>query len=200
MIEENKNLEEKKATESRILKKVLNILDKILFFLLLSIIVFSTFILLQSKITGRSPSINGYKLYVVDSGSMTPTLKVGTLIVVKESQDTEINIGDIITYHGADTSVVTHRVLEIDTENGTWFITKGDANETEDPMPVESNKLIGKVTFSIPYVGFILQLVRSKFGIIGIIILVLIAIITQYIKPKNDQKQNTNDEEVEPKK
>jgi len=164
------------------INKLLKIIDKVVFTILLIIMFAMIFLLLKSRITGKEPSINGHKMYVVDSGSMTPTLKIGSLIFVKEVEPLEIKIGDTITYRGADTSIVTHRVTNIEDNNGLKFITKGDANETEDPMPVEANRLVGKVVFSIVYLGFVLEFLKSKSGLILVSIIILVWIITQGLK------------------
>lgn len=87
--------------------------------------------------------------YVVLSASMEPTLRTGSLAYI-DSQ-TEIEKGDIITYLLQDGSAVTHRIVRIENQN---FITKGDANKSEDISPVTKNMVIGKYIFSIPYLGF----------------------------------------------
>lgn len=197
MINETNEVNEVKV----VAKKLLKIIDKLVFIILLVIIFAMIFLLLNSKITGTEPSINGYKMYVVDSGSMTPTLKIGSLIFVKELKPLEIKIGDTITYRGADASVVTHRVTNIESNNGLRFITKGDANETEDPMPVESNRLVGKVVFSIAYLGFTLEFLKSKTGLILVSIIILVWIIAQsFTKHKGKVNADNKDEELESEK
>ena len=57
--------------------------------------------------------------------------------------------GDIITFHNGDT-VVTHRVVKKEKD---IFITKGDANKTEDPVPAEASQIIGRVVFHLPYLA-----------------------------------------------
>lgn len=197
MINETNEVNEVKV----VAKKLLKIIDKLVFIILLVIIFAMIFLLLNSKITGTEPSINGYKMYVVDSGSMTPTLKIGSLIFVKESEPLVIKIGDVITYRGADASIVTHRVTNIESNNGLRFVTKGDANETEDPMPVESNRLVGKVVFSIAYLGFALKFLKSKTGLILVSIIILVWIIAQsFTKHKGKVNADNKDEEVESEK
>lgn len=95
----------------------------------------------------------GFTSYVVLSGSMTPELNIGDLVYVKECDD--IKVGDYITFYINDKkNIVTHEVIEIDTDH--CYITKGIANETADINPVQENDVIGKVYFSIPYLGYVL--------------------------------------------
>ena len=174
-------------------KKVIGNILFIIFMIVMIILILTT---IQTRIMGREPSLLGHRLYVVDSGSMSPTLKIGTLITVKEIGPKEIIDGDIITYRGSGDSVVTHRVMEVK-DGGATFITKGDANETEDPMPLDSGKLIGKVVFSIPYIGLLLKLLQTKAGLIGIVILILVGIIIQTFVTKKgkDKVDNKGGEE-----
>ena len=92
------------------------------------------------KLNGQTPSLFGYQMYVVETGSMIPTLPIGSSIVVRElgPEDT-LRVGDVITYNHGD-AAVTHRVVEVVTgEDGvTRYHTKGDNPENSvDPWMVE---------------------------------------------------------------
>jgi len=138
--------------------KPLIILSNILFAIFMLVMVFLIFITAQSRLTGMEPSLFGNRLYVVDSGSMEPALRINSLIIVNERTPDQIEMGDILTYYGADSRTrVTHRVVEIG-PNNEYFITQGDANNTEDAMPVERENVIGTVALSIPYVGYAFRL------------------------------------------
>ena len=43
-------------------------------------------------------------------------------------------------------------------------MTKGDANEKEDPNPVSYDQLRGQVVYSIPYLGWIAGLLSETTG------------------------------------
>ncbi|MEM3139573.1 MAG: signal peptidase I [Archaeoglobaceae archaeon] len=89
---------------------------------------------------------------VIGSGSMSPSIETGDVIIVLKTNPDNLNIGDVIQYM-ADGYTVTHRIIDVyDTENGRFFITKGDANEIPDD-PVSADRVIGKVVFVIPKVG-----------------------------------------------
>jgi len=92
-------------------------------------------------------------LAVVTSWSMEPTLHVGDLIVVSGREPPRV--GDIIVYAKPTGELIVHRLVEIRKGvQGTFFITKGDANPHVDP-PVDPNKVKGKVILVIPYLGAI---------------------------------------------
>src|SRR5690554_624427 len=145
------------------------ILSNILFALFMIPMAVLIFITAQSKLTGKEPTLFNHRVYVVDSGSMSPTIKLDSMIIVKEMKVNEISTGDIITYYGHDrSSRVTHRVVDISSSENS-IITKGDANNANDPMPLDPSKLIGKVTFTIPFIGKVFRFLNTRLGL-GILI------------------------------
>ena len=99
------------------------------------------------------PGFFGTHVYAVASGSMEPEYKVGSLVFAKQSEPENIRPGDCITYTFGN-STVTHRVIAIDHEKKSC-ITKGDANEREDP-PVNFDRIVGVTdSFSLPVLGYL---------------------------------------------
>ena len=97
------------------------------------------------------PTLLGYEVYNVTSGSMEPALPVGSVIYVQPADPATIQAGDIIAYH-SDSTVITHRVVENRFVEGE-FVTKGDANEREDFINTRYADLVGMVKYHIPYLG-----------------------------------------------
>lgn len=114
------------------------------------------------------PKLFGYQVYGILSGSMEPTYPVGSVVYVKECPPEDIVVGDPITFKmsAASNVVATHRVVEINQEEQS-FITKGDNNEHRDASPVEFGRLIGKVMFCLPMLGYIARFTTSTTGIIA---------------------------------
>lgn len=81
---------------------------------------------------------------------------------VKTIDPAEVNTGDIIAFEGGD-SVIMHRVQENKVVEGS-FVTKGDANDSEDLAEVPYDRLIGIVVRHIPILGQILTLFGTSFG------------------------------------
>ncbi len=106
--------------------------------------------------------VMGLQAFNVESGSMAPAYSVNTLVLVKEVDAAQIEEGDVITYVlNSDGVLVTHRVIDVDKENQT-FITKGDANNTQDPSPVLWGNMVGKVVFSLPKLGAPIQALTAE--------------------------------------
>src|SRR3954471_10758595 len=59
------------------------------------------------------PRLAGATPYVIETGSMRPSMPPGTLVVVKPAQVGEIRAGDVMTYQvkSGESTVVTHRVV-----------------------------------------------------------------------------------------
>ncbi len=138
-------------------KKILRIVRKVFFWL---IIVFLAALLISFvviKINDGMPTMFGYSIQRVSSGSMEPELQVGDLIFSKDVKSPdEINVGDIVTFKGDadfDFKKVTHRVIEVPAaKNGErFFITKGDANKADDgeiPFSAIQSKMRSKLDFA----------------------------------------------------
>lgn len=130
------------------------------------------------------PFKNNYKLYTVMSGSMEPTIHVGSLIISKPQKSYKIN--DIITYlpasakNKADTR--THRIVKIEEKNGRNFAqTKGDANNITDNELIPSERIIGKYRFGIPILGYIIGYAKTIPGLVIVIIVPATIIIYQEV-------------------
>jgi signal peptidase len=150
------------------------IFGNLLFALLLLIAALLVISLLSVKISGGPPAVAGHHLYIVLSGSMSPAFDAGSLVFVKPTPAGDIQEGDIITYRGLGDSekLISHRVVEINLGNdGPNFTTKGDANEVIDPNPVLAKNLVGKVTLAIPYLGYCLEFIQTKQGLLLLIIM-----------------------------
>lgn len=115
------------------------------------------------------------KPYVVLSGSMEPLIHTGSLVWINQS-DTDVQVGDIVAYSLENNQAVTHRIVE---ETNGMYVTKGDANETEDLSLVSQEQIIGKYKFTIPYVGYVITTVRSNpIYLIPVVCLILIILIS----------------------
>jgi len=116
----------------------------------------------------------------VTGTSMAPVLKEGDLIQYEKISPFEVEVGDIIVYRippllqkSSDcSSIVAHRVVEIrGTTAGLYYHTKGDNNPAQDPWSVEYGDVIGKVSQRISYLGFPLLFLKSRSGLILIVIM-----------------------------
>ena len=136
-------------------------LMKILSYLFLLIVVALGLLLLVSFV----PVPGNFEVKIVQSGSMEPTIKTGSLVIVKPSE--VYSVGDVIMF-GRDTKTqlpTTHRIVADEVRSGVfYYTTKGDANEDPDPQQVAQSEVIGKVLFSIPYLGYVLDFAKKPLG------------------------------------
>jgi len=129
------------------------------------------------------PIPGNYKVLVVQSGSMEPVIKTGGIIVLKPQAD--YKAGEIITFRekAGSNVTITHRVVEVKNENNqVRYITKGDANNAADPNGISKNQIVGKVLFSLPYVGYAVDTAKKPYGFLAIIIIPAAIIIFDEIK------------------
>lgn len=132
------------------------------------------------------PMILGYTPRVVKSGSMEPAIKTGAVAYNNTHAKVEdVKIGDIIVFQIEDT-YVTHRVIAINDDN--TFTTKGDANQNEDLAPVSYSSFRGKTAFSIPYLGYALNVVQTKIGIFTLVLVTGLNIL-YFIFSEDDKKE-----------
>jgi signal peptidase len=129
--------------------------------------------------------LGGYQSFLVQSGSMEPAIMTGDIIVIQKQNG--YNKNDVITFRADTDRIVTHRIMSQDIKNGkTLFITKGDANRSEDNDVVEQENVMGKVTLVIPKLGYFIAFSKSPFGFALLIVFPATAlIIDQLLKMIN---------------
>lgn len=97
-----------------------------------------------------------YYAVTIGSSSMTPTIKVGDVVIVKKLKKNEldrIKKGDILVYRH-DGKLIVHRLVEIRKLNSQdYYITKGDNNLTNDSYTVSKDDIVGVKILKIPYIG-----------------------------------------------
>jgi len=125
-----------------------------------------------------------WKLMAVQSGSMEPAIKTGSLVMIKKADDYQKE--EVITYQNEQDSRVTatHRIVEI--KDGQ-FITKGDANNAVDTTAVPKNLILGKVTLVIPLLGYLISFIKTLPGLIILIIVPsTIIVYSEILNIKNE--------------
>jgi signal peptidase I len=124
-------------------------------------------VVVSSKAAGGEPEIFGKQIKTVLSGSMEPGIQTGSIIAVKPGGDmTRFKKGDVITFKQEENMLVTHRIAEvIKSGDHVMYKTKGDNNDAADLEPVLSENVVGEYTgFTIPYLGYFMNIMNSKNG------------------------------------
>lgn len=128
------------------------------------------------------PRLWGWEPLIVMSGSMEPTIPTGSVLFTNTGRR-EPTTDDIITYHlesGEEKAakLVTHRVVRLENRSeGIVYITKGDANQQEDFVPVRENQITGVYVFHVPKVGWFMSKFDRKLLITAAFWLLLLNIL-----------------------
>lgn len=178
------------------MKKIFDIFATVI----MALVIVFAFLLAGVRIFGLTP-------YTVLSGSMEPSYHVGSLIYVRQIDPDELRVGDPVTYMIEGGTVVTHRIVEVITDDNDptslSFRTKGDNNDTPDGDPISANNVIGKPVFTVPLIGYVAVFVQNPPGsyfVIGILAALLILafmpdILNKLLGPTEDGK--AEDEKTE---
>jgi len=107
----------------------------------------------------------GFKPVAVYSGSMRPTLGVGSLAVDRVVPASTVRVGDVITFNDPYTRgrLITHRVVQVvPTKQGLAYRTKGDFNAARDPWAIRLTNNVGRVAFDVPLAGYVLYYAHTR--------------------------------------
>ena len=168
----------------KVLFKILKGIVTVFLLVVLLIVIFQ-------KITNNQLTIGNVYVFQVASKSMTPEYKVGDLIIVKKENP--------VTYLGKESNlrglVITHRIIETNKENDKYtFITKGIANDNEDPMITEDD-IYGKVIYRTILFSFVGRLMTNI--VVYYLLFISVAIAFSYevvssfiIKKDEDNEEN----------
>lgn len=168
------------------------IIKIIIYIILIPIIIFNFTLIIKALINpNETPDFFGYKNFIIVSGSMEPTIMTGDAIFVKEVPEDQIHTNDIISFSQSGT-IITHRIIEINTENGIKkYRTKGDNNNSQDRESITYNQIEGKYQFKISHFGTISEILKNKYTLI---ILILILIINFWYVTRLNKKRNRRKE------
>ena len=168
-----------------------------------SIVTVLTFLCIVIAAIFILPKAFGFTPYIVESGSMEPTIHTGAIAFIN-TKDLDVAAGDVITYRiGTEekSKLVTHRIVR---EDGDAYITKGDANDIEDMAPVSQEQIVGTYAYSIPKVGFVMaKLGHKQLSVIAVWIILLnlcSLVMARYIENDGDEgedESNSNSETSE---
>jgi signal peptidase len=179
------------------------------------------FVALVGGFTVITRAVSGTNLPIaaVESGSMEPTIPTGSLIFIQKVSGADLvaganPVGDVVVFYWPNTQITdywirtiynpapwSHRAIAKEEINGTYYVlTKGDANQYPDQNPnyvntwVPEGRIIGRIVWSIPYVGYLFLWSNNPFVVAAILIILLIIIIVTMATGKESTK--TDDEKA----
>ncbi len=124
-------------------------------------------------------NLGGFMMFRVVTGSMEPTISVGSLIVTRQADIETIRLNDIICFRTQEAAIwgkiVTHRVVGVfeGIDGSPLLETKGDANLVMDGYLVNQGNFVGKVvwyTGDDSVLNSIFSFFTNKVGFLGCIV------------------------------
>ena len=165
--------------------RIIKLIKNIICWTLIAVLVFTLVVFFMSRINGSTPSVFGYSIFRVSSGSMEPELMVGDIILDKTVDNPEdLKVGDVITFKSSDYGdmLVTHKIIKAPyEENGKLMLqTKGIANEVED-KPISVDNVKGIMICKVDYLDTVYNVFLSPWGLLILIALIVIIFFDEII-------------------
>jgi signal peptidase len=115
------------------------------------------------------PSLFGYRSLTVVSGSMVPTLGVGSVVVDEVISPADVRPGDIVTFKDPlRPRQLTHRLQKMRVKGDTFYmVTMGDANDAPERWTVPRDGHIGRVVAHLPRLGYVRNALSSRYARLG---------------------------------
>lgn len=184
-------LGEKKIAQLKKTWRVVRIIKNVVCWTLIAVLTLAIIVFTLTKINGDSPTVFGYSLHRIMSGSMEPEIVTNDVILNKDvTEASEVKLGDIVTFEGGpgfDNKNVTHRVIVEPYDNGKGrivLVTKGDANESDDGE-IDFGTVQSKYLCKINILSYIYNFFFSNWGLlvfIGLLLLIFFDEIINIIK------------------
>lgn len=172
----------KEKKEKSKFKKIVNIIE---YSIICIVILFNSILIFKSvKNPNKTPDMFGIKAFIIISGSMSPTIEKGDVVVVHSTED--VVKDQIIAFRNGSTVIVHRLIDELIVNNKKMFKTKGDFNKSPDIELVSPSKVEGFVFNKIKYIGTPLKFLYDNLFII-VVAAVLIFIIRFYFSGKNEK-------------
>ena len=152
----------------KLLEKIVRILFNILIIIMVFLVIVVSYNFIQINVLKKQFSnFFGYTVFEISTGSMSGTIDINDVILVKITKD--VNKDDIITFQ-KNGEIITHRIIA---EKDEDLITKGDANNSQD-IPIKKSDIIGKVVKVFPKFGIWVKVLSDTKVIASIIITVIL--------------------------
>jgi len=147
-------------------------------------------------LTPLTQAIGGLQLLAVMSGSMEPTIHVGGIVGVLPAPSQSLQVGDVITFANQSSPdvLVTHRIVGIDTEGGQELLTtRGDANNAVDAVSVPAGRAVGRVLFTLPWLGYAMVWLASPLAKIAILAVCVLGLVLPSLKRSPQREKSQRD-------
>lgn len=187
----------KKKSKKNLFNKISIIVEWIISLLLILLIILTAF-----QRFSNQGNFFGYRIYTVASGSMIPTYDIGDTLLIKDTDISDLKVGDAVTYigeaDGLDGLIITHQIqkIELGEDGKLYFHTKGIANNIEDPI-VDESQVLGKVVYKFIFLSIFGKITTNMTALLLFITVpVAILIAIEIIKIVYKQDEDEDSEEI----
>ena len=146
-------------------KNTFSIIGRVLSAALIVFEVVIIIFLVVSKVQGTPPTLFGHQMYFIRTGSMSPYLEPGDVIISKKYDGGELiagKDGDVVTYYGdmnGTVELITHRVIEVD---GDKVVTQGDFNNVAD-LPITKDDIEAVMVHKTVVIDKIYKIINKNY-------------------------------------
>src|SRR5574344_1755276 len=154
--------------------KIINVIFTIFIVILASVII-------VQRVANNKLSIGGIQIFTIISESMVPKYQIGDMLVAEKVAAKDLKVGDDLVYIGKvgdfKDKIVTHQIINIGEKDGKYeFITKGIANDVEDPI-VNEDQIYGKVIYKSLILSWCSKLINNLYGFYFVIFVPMVILI-----------------------
>ena len=163
------------------MSKIISFILNILLTIVTIVIIIGIYYIYQLKIEKNDyANLFGYTFFEVATGSMSPTMEIGDVVIVKLTKEVETN--DIIVYVDGE-NIISHSLIEI---NDDHLIAKGDANNSED-KPIQRDMVLGEVVQIVPKIGIWRKIFTSS-EVVGLVLILIVLFSAIFMYSTSDSK------------
>ena len=177
-------------SKNDIIKKVIKIIFKIFYQILIIFCFILTAIIILQKITDSNGSIGGYRIFRVITGSMIPQYDIGEVVISKTTDPSAIKVGDDIVYRGTygeyNGKIIMHEVIGIDKDqnNNFTFHAKGLASGSVEDPQIKPSQIYGVVKYKSAILAILYDLATNIYTAFIIIFILVLNVFIAFKFPE----------------
>lgn len=174
--------------------KFIKILFKTIKIILTVFIVILASVIIVQRVSNNKLTIGGIQIFTIISESMVPKYQIGDMLIAQRVEASNLKVGDDLVYIGKvgdfKNKIVTHQIINIGTnEKGEYeFLTKGIANDAEDPL-VNQSQIYGKVIYKSVILSWCSKLINNMYGFYFVIFVPMVILIFIEVLQEIELKQ-----------
>ena len=143
-----------------------NIVYKIIRSILYAFVALLLIVIVVQRVSNNNLSIGGFRVFMIVSESMKGEYDIGDILVSKNTEYSNIKIGDNVTYLGEEGElkglIITHKVVnKYEKDGNKLFVTRGISNDVDDPE-IRYDQVYGKVIYKTYLLSFIAKMMNNK--------------------------------------